>query len=395
VTSKPRFLLTFLAWAGGLSGGDRHLLEVAGRWSEHVEVTALAPPQASETIRSFLGDVAVYELGSAGPRQQALGPLLAFEYVRRALTASVRKPPHADVVVAASHFTPDAAALATLARRGVFGVGYVYHLVAHRSGLGPRTLWSKADERVGLALLGRFAGVVFASNTRTASALTGRGFEPVATAVGVDLRSFRQASPGRLAPRAAFIARMARTKGVTDAIEAWAHVRRAVPGAKLAMVGAGPEREPAVALAERLGISDSIEWRGFVSENEKRQILGECRLLIAPSYEEGWGISVCEALASAVPVVAYRLPVLDELFGSAYLAADPGDVAGLAQLAVRVLTDDAVADAFSRRGRQTAERYDVANVADQELDIILGRRTGSGTSAGRWKAVTGRSNLLR
>lgn len=370
---KPSFLLTFLGWAGGLSGGDRHLLEVAGRWREHVDVAVLAPPQASETIRSFLGDVQTYELGSAGARQQALGPLLAFEYVRRAITASVRKPPGADVVVAGSHFTPDAAALATLVRRGAFGVGYVYHLVANRAGLGPRTLWSKSDERVGLALLRRFAGVVFASNTRTAAALSERGFEPVRTAVGVDLHSFRQAVPGRLAPRGAFIARMARTKGVTDAIEAWAHVRRVVPAAKLVMVGAGPQREPAATLAERLGISDSIEWRGFVSEDEKRQILSESRLLIAPSYEEGWGISVCEALASAVPVVAYRLPVLDELFASAYLAADPGDVAGLAQLAVRVLTDDAVADTLSQRGRETAERYDVAHVADQELETILGR----------------------
>jgi glycosyltransferase involved in cell wall biosynthesis len=375
-TRRPRFLLTFLAWATGLSGGDRHLLEVAARWREHVDVAVLAPPQAFGTIRIFLGDVAAYELGSARAGQAALGPMLALEYLRRSVVATVREPPAADVVVAASHFTPDAAGLARLVRRGALGVSYVYHLVADRSGLSPRTLWSKGDERLGLALLRRFADVVFVPNRATATALAERGFEPIHTAMGVDVASFREAAPGSLPPRASFIARMAHTKGVTDAIEAWAVVRRAVPGAKLRMVGAGPQREPAVALAERLGVSDSIEWCGFVAEPQKiRQILSESRVLLAPSYEEGWGISVGEALASAVPVVAYRLPVLDELFGSAYLGARPGDVPGLAELAVQVLTDDSVAETLSRRGRETAERYDVARVADQELEAILSRWT--------------------
>jgi glycosyltransferase involved in cell wall biosynthesis len=373
VNSRPRFLLTFLAWARGLAGGDRHLLEVGARWREHVDVAVLAPPEALPTLRSFLGDVPAYELGSAGARQAQLGPILALEYIRRAGTAAVRKPPSADVVVAASHFIPDASGLAAAVRRGAFGVSYVYHLVAGRSGLRPRTLWSKGDERLGLALLRRFAGIVFVSNRPTATALAKRGFEPVHTAVGVDLASFRHAVPGDLAPRAVFLARMVHTKGVTDAVEAWAHVRRTVPGARLLMVGAGPEREPAAALAERLGISDSVEWRGFVSEDEKRQILSESRLLLAPSYEEGWGISVCEALASAVPVVAYRHPVLDELFGSAYLGASPGDAVGLAELAVRVLTDDSTAETLSRRGRETAKRYDVADVAEQELEAILAK----------------------
>jgi len=373
VNLRPRFLLTFLAWSRGLSGGDRHVLEVAARWREHVDVAVLAPPGAAATFRALLGDVPTYELGSGGGRRAAAGPILALEYVRRAVAVTVRKPPSADVVIAASHFTSDAAGLAALVRRGALGVSYVYHLIGARQDRSARTLWSKGDERVGLALLRRFADVVFVSNGPTAAALTTRGFTPIHTAVGVDLASFRQSSPAELPPRAVFIGRMAHTKGENVAIEAWARVRRAVPDARLVMVGTGPEREPATALAHTLGLAEAVEWRGFVSEQEKRRILSESRLLLAPSYEEGWGISVCEALASGVPVVAYRLPVLDELFGSAYVGVTPGDLDGLAELAVQVLTDDSVAETLSRRGRQTAERYDVARVAEQELDVILRR----------------------
>lgn len=348
------------------------MLDMAGRWREHVDVAVLAPPQAFETIQVFLDGVPTYELGSAGERQASLGPLLAAEYVRRAAVATVRDLPAADVVVAASHFTPDAAALARLVRRGALGVSYVYHLIEDRRGFGPRTLWSKADERVGLALLRRFSGLVFVPNQQVATTLVGDGFEPTYTSMGVDVAAFQPGDPASLPARAAFVARMAHTKGVTDAIEAWARVREAVPDATLHMIGAGPEREPATALAERLGISDAVEWHGFVSDpQEIRRILSESRLLLAPSYEEGFGLSVCEALAGAVPVVAYRLPVLDELFADAYLGAEPGDVEGLAELTVQVLKDDSVATTLSRRGRETAEQYDVARVADQELEAIF------------------------
>jgi glycosyltransferase involved in cell wall biosynthesis len=366
-------LLAFLAWASELSGGYRHALEVASYWREHVDLAVLSPPQALETIRSFIGDVPAYELGSAGARQSSLGPLLALEYVRRAVAVTVRTAPSADVVVAASHFTPDVAGLAAAARRGALGVSYVYHLVETRKGLRPRTLWSKGDERAGLLLLRRHAGVVFVSNDATADALSARGFDPVRTAVGVDLAAFKQAAVAGAPPRAAFVARMTHTKGVSDAVSAWSHVQQAVPGARLVMVGEGPEREPATELARRLGIADSIEWRGFVSEAEKREILSQSRVLLAPSYEEGWGISVCEAMASAVPVVAYRLEVLDELFRGAYAAADPGDVASLAELTVQILSDDSRAEVLAQLGRRTAERYDVAQVAEHELEAIMRR----------------------
>jgi glycosyltransferase involved in cell wall biosynthesis len=370
VSARPRFLLSFLAWSSGLSGGDRHLAEVAARWREHVDVSVIAPPGAAETLGPLIGDVPFHQLGSnVGP-----GPALALEYVRRAVEVLVRDGRRADVVAAASHFAPDAAAVSAGVGRGALGVAYVYHLVGERRDIRLRTLWSKADERVGLALLRHRAGVVFVSNEPTAATLRARGFDPVRTAVGLDVSSFRPANLSLQPPRGVFVGRMTHAKGPIDAVEAWSRVTQKVADARLVMVGTGPEREGSRRRADELGISASVDWPGFVSESEKRRILGEVRLLIAPSYEEGWGIAVCEALASSLPVVAYRLPVLDELFASAYLAANIGDVDGIAELAVRVLTDDELAERLGRSGRTTAERYDVARVAEEELETILHRR---------------------
>jgi glycosyltransferase involved in cell wall biosynthesis len=370
-SARQRFLLTFLGWVGGIAGGDRHLLEVASHWKDSVDLAVIAPPEAFSTIRSFLGDVQMHARGSAGPRVAARGPITALEYARRALDVTFRPPDAADVVVTASHFVPDAAALAALSRRGTLGVAYVYHLLADRTQTDLRTLWSRADEHVALRLLRKHAGVVFVSNRATESALAERGFAPVRTAVGVDLETLGEVSEPRRARTALFLARMVNTKGVLDAVEAWARVRRLIPDAKLVMAGDGPQREPGMRRAESLGIADAIVWPGFVPEDEKRRLLGESRLFLAPSYEEGWGISVAEALATGVPVAAYRLPVLDELFGSAYLAVPAGDVEKLGAEAARALSDQELAREMTERGRAVVAQYDVARVANAELVPII------------------------
>jgi glycosyltransferase involved in cell wall biosynthesis len=366
---RPRFLLTFLAWSSGLSGGDRHLLEVARRWREHVDIALLAPRGAAAPLRTIAGDVPVHELG----RQVPNGPPLAAEYVRRAAGVTRTTVAATDAVIASSHFIPDAAAVRAHVRAGSVGAAYVYHLIAGRSGGGLRTAWSTLDERVSLRLLRRYAGVVFTSNSETTAALEARGFNPVRTAVGLDVASYSGTDVAEVPPRAVFLARMAHMKGVRDAIEAWASVVQRVPGARLVMVGTGPELRPAQALAERLGVSAAVEWRGFVSEEEKRTILSGSRLLLAPSREEGWGIAVAEALASGVPVVGYRLPVLDELFGSSYVGTPVGDVDALAASASELLVDDALAARLSREGRETVSRYDVQRIAEVELEEVLRR----------------------
>jgi glycosyltransferase involved in cell wall biosynthesis len=373
---RPRFLLTFLAWASrGISGGDRHLLDVASRWTDHVDVAVLAPPQAFPTIESFLGDVRTYRLG----REVAGDARLAVEYLRRAWRVSTGRVPAADVVVTASHFTPDAAALVASVRQGAYGVGYVYHLVAERRRFDARTAWSKTDERVALGLLRRYAGLVFVPNPATAASLAQRGFNPVHTDVGIELKDYSTTLPRR--PQGLFLARMAASKGVEDAIRAWERVVDAVPDAKLVMAGEGPRRASGAALANRLGLGHAVEWRGFVKPRgpEKKRLLAESTLLLAPSYEEGFGISVCEAFASGLCVVAYELPTLNALFGDAYLAARLGNVPELARLCTRVLKDEVFAAELASRGRKTAERFDIQRIAEGELDEIL-RRSSAPTA---------------
>lgn len=372
MAEQPRILLTFLGWAEGLSGGDRHLLEMGARWSSDAVVDVVAPPQAFPTIRSFLGDASLlHPVGTAGSRAAARGPLLAAEYMRRAALVAIRLPKDYDVVCGASHFAADAAAVATAARHGAIGVGYVYHLIAERKRRDLRTRWSLIEERVGLGLLRRHARLVFSSNETSRRLLVQRGISSVHTDVGVDVSSFTPGRPWERDPEALFVGRLVASKGVVDAIEAWAKVVERCSRAHLHVAGIGPERSRAEQCARELGVADSISWHGFVSEQEKRQLMARSRVFVAPSYEEGWGIAVCEALASGLPVVAYSLPTLDELFGDAYAPVPVGRADALADALVDVLANDDHARALAGQGPVTAARYDLEAVAGRELDAIL------------------------
>jgi glycosyltransferase involved in cell wall biosynthesis len=367
--AMTRFLLSFGAWAGGLSGGDRHLLEMAARWREVVEIEIVAPAGARSVYGPLIGDLPfrTARLGLGGGPN---GARLAAEYVRRAAAAELTSW-RTDVVIAASHFLPDAATVHSAVRRGAAGVAYVYHLVEGRSDRSLRSGWSKFDERLSLALLLRAGTLTFTSNSETESRLREVGFAPLRTDVGIDVASFSSSGQPGGEPLVAFIARLVPTKGLIDAIEAFALVRNRVPAARLVIVGRGPLREAAARRASELGVGDAVEWTGFVSEAEKRRILATARVLVAPSYEEGWGIAVAEALASGLPAIAYRLSNLDEVFGDAYIGVAVGDRDGLATELVRLLTDDRAAAEFGAQGRAAGARYDLDRVAEEELRLIL------------------------
>lgn len=352
-----KVILSFCAWASGLSGGDRHLLESAARWRAHVDIEAIAPANAHETIAEHLGDVRLHTRGLSGRTIARAGPALALEYVHRAVLAELR-PPRADVVVAASHFLPDAAAVHAGRRAGAHGVAFVYHLVASRTDRSLRTAWSRLDESAGLRLIGAGPATVFSSNGETLTELSRRGFSPLRTDVGLDVASFHTTDPAaRSGPSVLFLARLVPKKGVRDIITAWPHVLEHVPAARLTVAGTGPELASAKRLAEQLGVAHTVEWPGFVPESEKRTLLARARVFVAPSYEEGWGIAVAEAMAAGAPVVASDIPVLREVGGTAVVWAPPGDTSAWAMEIDALLANPAARERLREAGRRQAAGF--------------------------------------
>jgi N-acetyl-alpha-D-glucosaminyl L-malate synthase BshA len=146
-------------------------------------------------------------------------------------------------------------------------------------------------------------------------------------------------------------------KRITDCIELMARIReRSGLRAKLIMCGDGPERDDAEILAERLGVADCVKFVGKQPQSQIRDYLSLADLLLLPSLTESFGLAALEAMACEVPVIATRvggLPEVVEEGECGYLFA-VGDVQGMAETAIKILSDERLRERLGRRGREIA-----------------------------------------
>jgi glycosyltransferase involved in cell wall biosynthesis len=103
-----------------------------------------------------------------------------------------------------------------------------------------------------------------------------------------------------------FLSRVHPIKGLPLLLEAMAVERQRLRDWRLVIAGpdAVGHRHELAQQAERLGVSDMIEFVGLVAdEKEKRGLLGSADLFVLPTHTENFGIVIAEALACGVPVV--------------------------------------------------------------------------------------------
>ncbi|WP_340589379.1 glycosyltransferase family 4 protein [Erythrobacter alti] len=99
---------------------------------------------------------------------------------------------------------------------------------------------------------------------------------------------------------------------------------------QLVIAGEGPERDALLAQAEKLGLEDRVHLPGFVAEPQK--LIGHFDIFALSSHSEQFPISVVEAMAAGLPVVAPRVGDIGSMVSSENGPAlvDPGDSEALA-----------------------------------------------------------------
>lgn len=139
-----------------------------------------------------------------------------------------------------------------------------------------------------------------------------------------------------------------------DSVAVLARVNAQRP-CRLLLVGAGPDLQACLQRARQLGVADRVIPLG--PRADVVVLLSLADVLLLPSAKEAFGLVALEAMSCSLPVVASRVGGLLEVLGEedAGVLCQPGDVAAMAEAALAVVEDPALARRLASRGRARAE----------------------------------------
>src|SRR6185295_12768302 len=136
---------------------------------------------------------------------------------------------------------------------------------------------------------------------------------------------------------------------------------RSNPSSKLPdLVVAGRATGAAAPWLDRIGrapLAGRVRYVGYVEPDARRELYEGARLLVQPSFEEGFGLTVLEAMSLGVPVVAANRGSLPEVVGDAGPLVDPERPADIAGAIARLLADDGYAAACAAKGLARARAF--------------------------------------
>ena len=182
------------------------------------------------------------------------------------------------------------------------------------------------------------------------------GVEPAAVASGADRRRARQQL--QLDDRAFVVATVARLDPVKDLmtlLEAFAIVRRRVPSAQLLVIGDGPERDRLAARAAQSDLAGSVHMTGY--RPDVRALLPAADVYASSSISEGVSITILEAMAAGIPVVATAVGGTPEVFpeGAGGILVPCRDPERLAAAVASLALDQQQRAAMAAAGRRRLE----------------------------------------
>lgn len=135
------------------------------------------------------------------------------------------------------------------------------------------------------------------------------------------------------------LAKSEKYKGIEKVIKVMPEILKEIPDLYYIIIGDGDDRKNLEKLAENLGISDRVIFKGYLPDEKLNFYYKNCDLFILPSKEEGFGIVFLEALYFGKPVIAGNKDASKEtlLNGEIGILVDPDDLKEIKNAIVNVL----------------------------------------------------------
>lgn len=191
------------------------------------------------------------------------------------------------------------------------------------------------------------------------------------TLTDADLRTGGRRRP-QGPPRLLYAGNLIRPKGVHVLLEALAALDARGVHATLDILGTGPFQGALEALTHRLGLGDTVRFRGFQDLEGVKAFMDDATLFVFPSFGEGMPRVILEAMARGLPVVSTAVGGIPGVIrhGRNGWLVSPGSAVELADAIECVLADRTLWERLSRAGVETAAEHTMERHADRIVDTL-------------------------
>ena len=279
-----------------------------------------------------------------------------------------------DILLGTSDFLPDVLPIVWLRFKNkdkkTKWVQHIFHLIPSSRKI---PFWS---HRVSLLFIKHWADKITVDNSLLKDDLIKLGFKPQKIVVnhpGIDQAFLKTIKARRKeAYDAVFMAQLRPSKGIFDLIKIWHLICQKNRKLRLGIIGRGKKEiiEVMKKMVKDYDLEKNITCLGYLPDDKAYLIIKSSQVFITPSYEEGFGISMLEAQFLGRPVVAWYLPVFDEVFKKGMIKVKIGNLEKFAQEVVRLLTDKSLYQKLVKEAVLNANRYDWNKTALREERIF-------------------------
>ncbi|MCW4034432.1 MAG: glycosyltransferase family 4 protein, partial [Candidatus Bathyarchaeota archaeon] len=175
-----------------------------------------------------------------------------------------------------------------------------------------------------------------------------------------------------------FVGNLIPRKGLHFLIEATKQVIKENKNTKFVVVGNGPLENSLASYAKELGVSDRFVFHKNVDDKTLPMVYNLADVFVMPSIQEGQGISMLEAQATAKPVVAFNVTAVNEAVknNETGLLVKP-DSTELAQAVLKLLSDKQLREKMGKSGREFVSQNFSWDICAQKMLQVYSEAAGT------------------
>jgi glycosyltransferase involved in cell wall biosynthesis len=364
---KMNLLILNNGWLTKMAGGDYHILNVSKFWAKKHKIYFILPELGYKYGKAFFKNaMTIYRYKTLlEDKANSFFSIILLYFLRVFYSFFIRPKQNFNVVVSSSHFFYD------VIPSIFFKLRYKSKLIVYIHGppiFEPKTLKHFIlvfHNRLILFLIRKFADNVFVINPLTKSILMLLGFDNTKVTITSNGISLNEIPKKEFKKKytACFMGRLVKQKGVYDLIKIWKLVVEFIPNAKLIILGHGPEEKKLKEIIQKEKLQKNIFLLGYKIGKEKYKYLKQSRIFIFPSHKESWSISIMEAIACGLPVVAYDLPEYKKIYGKKIITVNLLDIKHFSSKVLKILENERIYPSLT----DWAQKYDWEKIANSQI----------------------------